>query len=66
MRQKSVPPVPKNQNGLRVRRFTDEEVWEIRKRFMAGETKTSMAREFGVSIPTVSSAVHGTGTYKNT
>ena len=47
------------------RKFTNEEVWEMRRRFKGGETLSALAREFNVSKPCMASAVRGLGTYKD-
>jgi len=47
------------------RQFTDEQVWELRRRVRSGEKMRQLAAEFGVSGPCVASAVKGTGTYKD-
>ena len=47
------------------RKFTNEEVWEMRRRFKGGETLSALAREFNVSKPYMASAVRGLGTYKD-
>lgn len=64
-RIKPVPPVPTDGIHGRKRRFTDEEVWEIRKQFNNGLSKSSLSEEFGVSVKTLSDAIHGKNAYKN-
>lgn len=56
------PPLPHTPRDTS-RRFTDAEVYEIRRRVRAGETKASLADEFHVSRPTIADAVHGLNTY---
>ena len=46
-------------NGARARRFTDEQVREIRRRKRAGELQPVLAREYGVSQPAISLLVRG-------
>ena len=60
---KKVQPLKRCQVGTK-KRFTDEEVWAIRKAVMDGQTMKSLCREYDVSPPTIASAVYGTGTYK--
>lgn len=40
-------------------RLTPESVRNLRRRFAMGETKTALAREYGVSFPTVAAVVEG-------
>lgn len=58
------PPIKAEPIDYR-RRFTNEEVWELRRRFKAGETISSLAKEYSVSTPCMASAIRGTGTYEN-
>ena len=57
--QVPIPPVPVG----RIKKLSRADVYKVRTRFVAGETKTAMAEEFGVSIPTISDAIHGRGAY---
>jgi hypothetical protein len=47
------------------RRFTDDEVCDIRRRVQDGETQTSLAIEMGCNPITIYNAVHGRNTYAN-
>ena len=61
-KETKVPPLPV---GISRKRFTDEEVYEIRRRILAGSTKAELAREYGCSSPTIADAAHGLDTYKD-
>jgi hypothetical protein len=54
-----VPPVPIG----RMKKLSNPDVYEARGRYACGETKTALADEFEVSIPTISDAIHGLGAY---
>ena len=58
------PPVAKKSWDTS-RRFTDEEVWQMRRHVRAGiVTMADLARVHNVSKPCIASAVQGTGTYE--
>jgi Mor family transcriptional regulator len=62
---KRVPPIPHVPEPQKVRKFTDEEVYQIRLRYMDGESKSSLARAYEVSRVTISNVIHGLLTYKD-
>ena len=65
MRNKTkLPPVPLVSRDTS-RKFSDEQVYELRRRYLKGEKKGAMADEFRTSIRTISDAIHGTLTYRN-
>ena len=49
--------------ALSRRVLTDEQVREARRRNEAGESKASLARKFGVSRDTMTTAIEGRGSY---
>lgn len=57
-----IAPVPKPPSA---RKLTDDEVYELRRRFSLGETKTDLANEFRITRPTAMRAIHGLGSYKD-
>lgn len=59
-----VNPLPRRRVNTS-RRFTNEEVYQIRERLKNGETKAALAKEFRVSRPVISDAAHGINTYKD-
>lgn len=55
-----VPPVKQQR-----RRFTDEEVWEMRRQVLKGEvTYRELAEKYNVSIGLIGQAVTGIASYK--
>ena len=56
-----VPPVPIG----RMKKLSNMNVYEARGWYVCGKTKTALANKFGVSVPTISDAIHGRGAYKN-
>ena len=58
------PAVPRRRVDTS-RKFLDKTVFEIRQRFLEGESKVNLADEYGVSVPTIADAIHGIKTYKD-
>lgn len=61
-----VPPIKEKLEFGRPgwRKLSDEQVWEIRERFLAGESKYRLAKEFKVSRTTIYAALHGENAYE--
>lgn len=60
---KRVEPLPL-ESCNRSRRFTDEQVWEIRQRRLDGWNMGDLAKHYNVSRPTIAAAVYGQGAYE--
>jgi Mor family transcriptional regulator len=66
MSETRVPPLPQPYaNHRNKRRFTDEEVWEIRREFSEGTKKPELMRKYDVSRPCLNDVLHGKHTYKD-
>lgn len=52
-----------DRRGGRAPKLTEAQVREIRRRYMDGEAQRALAKEFGVSHPTIISAVHAKPPY---
>ena len=61
---KKVKPLPARKVDTS-RRFSDEQVWDLRRRVRAGEKIARLSREFGVSRRCVSDAVYGLVAYRD-
>jgi hypothetical protein len=48
-----------------IRLFSDQEVWEIRRRRLEGATIKTLCEEFGGTSPTIADAIYGLGTYRD-
>ena len=62
---KRIPPIREKMEFThgRCRSLTDEQVWEIRRKHIAGASKYALAKEYGVSRGTIYAAVHGERAY---
>lgn len=56
------PPIKRRQRDTS-KAFTREQVSDLRRRYREGETMPALAKEFGVTIPTISRALYGLGAY---
>lgn len=48
-----------SQGNLRAAKLADEDIWELRRRYAAGESQASLARDYKLHINTVGRIVRG-------